>query len=159
MFINPEIKRECVDLIKSLANLRIPNYEQPADSFIEDCVDKIAEKIKSSKEVDREERIICAANYYDDGRSDHGYVPHNIKIGFIVCGHRHHNCIHTFAQIVGFPYNKKGLKIMRTEIQGFLTSTNRFLNRKEALEVARAANQIITGEGNSKLGLFSEDLY
>jgi hypothetical protein len=45
-------------------------------------------------------------------------------------------------------------------VQGFLTSKNRFVNRKEALEIAIAAGQVNENElGNSLIGLFSEDLY
>jgi hypothetical protein len=106
----------------------------------------------------KEEFILCAANHYDDGK-EHGHSPVNIKSGFVICGRRHHNCIGTFALMVGFPYDKNGLKLMNTEEQGFITNTNRWVNRLEALEIARKANQIITGEGNSHLGLFSEDLY
>ena len=29
----------------------------------------------------------------------------------------------------------------------------------EALKIAKQANQLITGDGNERLGLFSEDLY
>lgn len=48
---------------------------------------------------------------------------------------------------------------MRTEQQGFITNTDRWVDRLEALKIAKEANQLITGEGNEKLGLFSEDLY
>lgn len=111
---------------------------------------------------DTKEYIICAANYYNDGRSDHGFEPNNIKIGFVVCGRRHHNCIHTFAQIVGFPYTEEGQKIHLTEIQGFVTNTNRFVGRKEAYKIAFEANQIIgpnKGYPENNIGLTSEDLY
>lgn len=104
------------------------------------------------------EFIICACNYYNDGSFDHN-LPVNLEQGFVVCGHRHHNCISIFAQIVGFPYSKESHMLQQTEIQGFLTNTNRFVTRLDALEIARNANQIITGEGNHRLGLFSEDLY
>lgn len=104
------------------------------------------------------EYILCAANYYDDGvENTHTCV--NVKTGFVICGRRHHDCISTFARMVGFPYNEEANKLRRTEEQGFITNTNRWVDRLEALEIARNANQLITGEGNSNLGLFSEDLY
>lgn len=104
------------------------------------------------------EFIICAANHYDDGIK-YNHSPNNIGSGFVICGRRHFNCIAIFAKMVGFPYDENGLKLMRTEEQGFMTNTNRWVNRLEALEIAKESNQIITGEGNSKIGLFSEDLY
>lgn len=112
---------------------------------------------KEEKEYESE-FILCAANYYNDN-SKETHTVNNIKIGFVICGRRHHNCISIFAKMYGFPYSDEVRKIQQTEIQGFITNTNRFVTRLEALEIARNANQIITGEGNSRLGLFSEDLY
>lgn len=107
------------------------------------------------------EFILCAANYYDDGK-EHVHKPKNIKTGFIICGRRHHNCINTFAQMVGFPYTPEGMKLHMTEIQGFLTNTDRFVDRKEAFQIARLADQIIgpnKGDLDNYIGLTSEDLY
>ena len=104
------------------------------------------------------EYILCAANYYNDGIV-YVHVPKNINVGFCTYGHRHHNCIMIFSQIVGFPYSEESLKLQNTEVQGFLTNTNRFIDRVEALEIAKKENQIKDlGQvrGNK---LFSEDLY
>lgn len=116
------------------------------------------------KEKMDKEYIICAANYYNDGNGNdvHPHEPVNIEIGFVVYGRRHHNCIHTFAQIVGFPYDERGLEIRRTEVQGFVTNTNRFVGRKEAYKIAFEADQIIgpnKGRPENSIGLTSEDLY
>jgi len=104
------------------------------------------------------ERIICAANHYDDGE-EHVHMPRNIKTGFVICGRRHHNCISIFALMVGFPYDEKGIALMNTEEQGFLTSKDRFVNRTEALEIARKANQILDEKEVRGDKLYSEDLY
>lgn len=106
----------------------------------------------------KKEFIICAACFYDDGIK-YGNQPDNIEIGYVIAGRRHNNCIGMFAKIYGFPYNPEAKKIYSTEIQGFLTNTNRFVNRQEALIIATEANQLILGEGNKNFGLFSEDLY
>jgi len=102
----------------------------------------------------KKEYILCAANFYDDGKV-HVHMPKNIKTGFVVCGMRHHNCIAIFALMVGFPYDENGLKLMRTEEQGFLTSNNRFVDREEGGRIAFAAKQ------TKKLiiRLHSEDLW
>ena len=100
------------------------------------------------------ETIICAANHYDDGK-EYTFNPKNITKGFVVCGHRHHNCIQMFAQIVGFPYTEQGHQIHNTEIQGFLTNTNRFVNREEAMLIAKQAKQTTVTHNR----LYSEDLY
>lgn len=111
--------------------------------------------------MENKEFIICAANYYNDDIS-HQFKPDNIDLGFVICGRRHHNCIATFAMIVGFPYDEKAHKLRQTEIQGFMTNTNRFVNRKEAYKIAFEADQIIgpnKGYPENSIGLTSEDLY
>lgn len=108
--------------------------------------------------MEKIEFIVCAANHYNDG-IERTFNPKNIDTGLVICGHRHHNCIQMFAELRGFPYSEESLEIMRTEIQGFLTSKNRFVDRKEALVIALENDQVLditTVCGNK---LFSEDLY
>lgn len=119
---------------------------------------QVAALIGRIDDTQRPEYILCAANHYDDGK-EYAHSPRNILTGFVICGRRHNNCIAIFAQMVGFPYDENGRKLQQTERQGFITSTNRFVDRHEALKIARAAGQLITGDGNENLGLFSEDLY
>ena len=96
------------------------------------------------------EYIMCTANYYDDGL-DHMFQPYNIDKGFIICGWRHPNA--------GSSYLAANKEASRWDncIQGFLTTKNRFLNRKESLELVVSNGQltkdIIGGE------LTSEDLW
>lgn len=118
--------------------------------------DSIGSPIKEGKE-----RVLCAANYYNDQKV-HPDQPKNINIGFIVCGRRHHNCTTTFNQIVGFPYSQDAQKVYNTEIKGFITNKNRFVDRKEAYTIAFKADQIIgpnKGHAENSIGLTSEDLY
>lgn len=102
------------------------------------------------------ERILCAAIHYDDGQIHH-HQPKNIRRGVVICGRRHHNC---FAILTALsPYeNKNGLVT-----QGFLTSSDRYVLRKEAFKIAKEQNQIIgpmdrfSNDDNNQL--ISEDLY
>lgn len=93
------------------------------------------------------EYILCAAIHFDDGvlRTHHAQYG----TGVVACGYRHHNC---FAlRPVGF--NGK-------ETQGFLTSTDRFVDRKEARKIAEAAGQLIQDRSGMIFdNLFSENLY
>jgi hypothetical protein len=57
--------------------------------------------------------------------------------------------------MVGFPYDENGITLMRTERQGFLTNTDRFVEREEAAQIAFEAGQI----KQHKIVLYSEDLY
>ena len=105
------------------------------------------------------EKILIAANWYNDEMCCHVHKANNIETGFIVCGYRHHHCINTFAQMVGFPYSKRDRQLRNTEVQGFLTSLNRFVTRKEAFIIAKEANQIINLDKTRDNELYSEDLY
>lgn len=108
-----------------------------------------------------EEYILCAANHYND-KEKHVGQPINIKEGYVIYGRRHNNCIGIFAKIVRFPYDENALIIRKTEIQGFITNTNRFVTRQEAYKIAFKANQIIGPNKDreiNEIGLTSEDLY
>ena len=106
------------------------------------------------------ERILCSANWYDDGVK-HVHQPTNIKIGYVIAGQRHHNCIYTFSLIQKDVKKEETIKLQRTEVQGFLTSKNRFVGRKLATKIAFEANQLPENGHKIKINqeLFSEDLY
>jgi len=100
------------------------------------------------------ERILCAAIHVDDGK-EHLHQPKNIKTGFVICGRRHHNCYRILEKI---PEVSK-LNVGR-EGQGFLTTLDRYVDRKEAFQIAKAAGQCLQPEIiNEAIGLTSEDLY
>jgi len=98
-----------------------------------------------------DEYIVCAAVHYQDC-GEYAHQPKNISKGYVVCGRRHHNCILT-NYILG------GKKHAST--QGFVTSTDRFVNRQEAAVIAQGAGQtdIPALDGDERTQLFSEDLY
>lgn len=98
--------------------------------------------------------IICAAIWFKDGEI-HGHQPKNIPSGIVVCGRRHHNCYLT-AFTLNDGKKVSGLDESNAkEVQGFLTSDDIFVDRKEAGLIAFNAGQIkeITN------CLLSEDLY
>lgn len=99
------------------------------------------------------EYILCAANWYNDGKV-HVHQPKNISIGFVICGRRHHNIINTLAS--AFSWGSQHCE------QGFITNTDRFVNRQEAYTIAFEADQIKgpnRGRSQNSIGLTSEDLY
>lgn len=98
-------------------------------------------------ESNMKQYILCAAIYYNDGK-EHQSQPNNIKTGYVICGRRHHNCIHTFLAL-GLEHPKT------TAIQGFLTNDNLFVDRVEAAKIAYVAGQV---QEQHKI-LISEDLY
>ena len=112
------------------------------------------------------EFIICAAIYIND-KTIHSQQPENITIGFVICGRRHHNCYQTIRDLK-CNVNKyfKSLNLSEDELknhQGFLTSFDRYITRKEAYIVAKTNNQIQFGAIASDNGkdsiLISENLY
>jgi hypothetical protein len=60
--------------------------------------------------------------------------------------------------IYEYIYNRVGLVELRKGVDGFLTDTNRFVDRCEAYEIANNANQIIS-EDATPAALYTEDLY
>lgn len=101
------------------------------------------------------EYIICAAIWFhDDIKHDH--QPFNIDLGFVVCGHRHHNCYMTVSLL-----SKEDIRtiVFHHDTQGFVTNTNRFVNRQEAWHIALKAGQLDESTKNLPKSLFSEDLY
>ena len=94
------------------------------------------------------ERILCAAVWYDNDVEARDHDPCNLKTGYIVTGFRHPDCIYTH-------YRLTGEKTKSNHIQGFLTSANRFVDRKEAGQIAFGAGQI----KDLTDCLVSEDLY
>lgn len=91
------------------------------------------------------ERILCAAIKFDDGK----VYPHHKKYGtgLLACGFRHHNCL------MLRPHEFRG-----TQVQGFLTSHDRFVDRREAKIIAMNANQI-NSVATDSINLYSEDIY
>ena len=71
--------------------------------------------------------IICAATWFKDGQK-HIHQPRNIDEGIVVCGRRHHNIYLTVADILKKDYKEHTFD---DGVQGFLTSDDRFVDRKE----------------------------
>jgi len=86
------------------------------------------------------EYILCAAICNPEEKDLAGFP-------LILCGHRHNNIL----------WQAKGISQRRNH-QGFLTSTGRFVDRVEALKIAKQANQLIRKTG-SQDELYSDDLY
>ena len=106
--------------------------------------------------IDIPERIVCSAcQVFVDTRD--GTNEDGSEIIHTVYGLRHYD---TFMrkQIAELEKNYK-YPLLDWE-QGFLTNKGRFVDRKEAMEIAKAQNQVIrlSGSPNSDI-LFSEDLY
>ena len=100
--------------------------------------------------MQKNEFILCAAIWIKDGLK-HRQQPKNIEAGFVICGRRHNNCYQTIIDLKG------DLKSLCENQQGFMTSFDRFVDRKEAFEIAKRNNQIEASKDNNIL--ISENLY
>lgn len=107
------------------------------------------------------ERLICAAIWFKTG-VNYIHQPLNITSGYVICGRRHHNCFAAKMAVMD-ETNSLGL-VARTDlacnpeiVQGFLTNTDRFVDRKEAFVIAKNAGQLLREKNNDTL--FSEDIY
>ena len=104
-----------------------------------------------------EEKIICSAIWYKE-LSTQNFLPKNITQGIVVCGLRHGHCIDIVKTLSGLRTVKISPDGVGENIQGFLTNTNRFVNRKEAFDIAEKQNQLNDRPKNGRT-LYSEDLY
>lgn len=103
------------------------------------------------------ERILCAAIWYKDLPTQ-TFLANNQDKGLIVLGHRHGQCIDVVKSLAGLRTVQFGPDSVGETVQGFLTSTNRFVDREEGWLIAEKANQIIQQSGGHGT-LYSEDLY
>ena len=77
------------------------------------------------------------------------FLPWNLDRGHVEVAPRHHLCFSKLKDIFYPDFvtnendNRIRLKLLRSKKQGFMTSTGRFLDRKEAKKVAIAAKQLI----------------
>jgi hypothetical protein len=102
------------------------------------------------------ERIYSAAIWYKDLPTAK-YMPTNIDVGVVVEGHRHADIIRTVLNLLGKRTCSNGENCSGESVQGFTTNMNRFVNRSEAMQIARNANQVISDTTFKEL--YSEDLY
>ncbi len=107
--------------------------------------DLISPQRKSALPVDttNSEKILCAAIDYK---------------GTIVCGYRHEDCYAILQKLINND-NIFATSLCGRDKQGFLTSHNRFVDRKEAYRIAKENNQIIFGAEATDDILISENLY
>lgn len=84
----------------------------------------------------REEIVICAAIKLKDGR--------------IFRGHRHNDCLRAARGVAS-------VSEVYDAVQGFITSQNRFVDRREAYNIAAYGNQV--ADEVMQRDLYSEDLY
>ena len=98
------------------------------------------------------EYIIAAANHYSNG--DGNVLPfhscYGIKEGFVIAGFRHPLVIQSAKA-----WKEKGYKCVE---EGFITSYGRFVDRKEAYEIAKNVGQINYEKLSGDI-LFSEDVF
>lgn len=80
------------------------------------------------------------------------FFPKDSKYAQIICGKRHSDCFDWMFHHQ-IEYEKS------IHIQGFLTDTDQFVDRYEAMELAYDAGQISLDTYNSGSPLFSEDLW
>jgi len=104
----------------------------------------------------KSEFILCAAIWINDGIK-HPNQCLNIEAGYVVGGCGHANCISTIIRLGKFKSMdeiKTHFKYSIEENQGFITSRNRFVDRKEGGKIAFEAGQI----SKPTKFLFSEDI-
>ena len=106
----------------------------------------------------KKEYILCAAIWYKDiplQKVIDGVLPKNCDRGLVVLGHRHGQCMWTMSSLTGLRSVTNAEDGVGEYEQGFLTNTNRFVDREEGGQIAFDAGQT----KDLRTTLFSEDLY
>lgn len=111
------------------------------------------EKVRITVEVEMEnkehpELVVCAACKVID-TEDNGKI-------YLLVGARHYDYIMNKQAAI---FEKLSKSPLLDEEQGFITNFGRFVSRKEALEIAKANNQIRFDNGCGTDELYSEMLY
>ena len=104
------------------------------------------------------EYILCAAIWYKDiplQKVIEGVLPKNCDKGLVVLGHRHGQALWTMSSLTGLRTCAFGEDCSGEHEQGFLTNTNRFVDREEGGQIAFNAGQT----KDLRTTLYSEDLY
>jgi hypothetical protein len=106
-----------------------------------------------------QEYILCASIWYKELTTQR-YLPKNIETGIVISGHRHSQCIDIMKSLGQLRSVQFGPDSVGETVQGFLTNTNRFVDRQEAMKIAILSGQVLESKLiNPRVGLFSEDLY
>jgi hypothetical protein len=106
----------------------------------------------------KKEYILCAAIWYKDiplQKVIDGVLPKNCDRGLVVLGHRHGQALWTMSSLTGLRTCTFGEDCSGEHEQGFLTNTNRFVDREEGGQIAFDAGQT----KDLRTTLYSEDLY
>lgn len=83
-------------------------------------------------------------------------LPRGTVYSFQISGRRHRDVIHAMRLL------QESIEDIADSVQGFMTNTQRFVNRYKAVDIARASNQILDDVRRPKLcpdQLYSEDLW
>lgn len=111
------------------------------------------------EQIKEREYILCSAIWYkelplvrEDFPSSH-LRPFNCDKGIVFCARNHLQCIYQMIAMTGKRKADAG-----EHVDGFLTNKNRFVEREEAMKIAKNAKQV--GKNTySKTKLYSEDLF
>jgi hypothetical protein len=105
------------------------------------------------------DRILCAAVHFPksftySNRSENveAQKPVGIQSGIVVTGRRHSDCLSVYLALTG------GADI-KDSVDGFLTVSNRFVDRADAFQIARIAGQLLSHVDENGDLLTSEMLY
>lgn len=103
------------------------------------------------------ERIQLAAIWIKNAKRNEKFnsfavQPFNINEGLVITGWRHNSCYMLIIEFMGEEYLNS-----ENADEGFITSHNRYVDRKEGLEIAIKAGQL--KESRKYTILTSEDLY
>lgn len=142
------------------------NDNQAENFTLDDLVVFIMRSTKLIDEciIDDDERIICSAIWINTDKKDesHCYITPGAKnykesTGIIITGLSHADCIRLISNNEEL---KKYIPLNHSNsVQGFITSSRRFVDRYNAFVIALKRHQISESSVEGRSILYSEDLY
>jgi len=110
----------------------------------------VSEELKAARDA-LPEYILCAAYWVNDGIE---HVQQPVPTGYVIGGWRHHSILEVMAILGIDRKHRRGI------CSGFITSRNRYVEREEAMKIAKAVGQFLGHSGSQKdAELYSEDIY
>jgi hypothetical protein len=102
-------------------------------------------------EIVKFDRILCAAVWFKGTKIEGLPLPTNIDRGIVIAGRRHNDCVFIYLHLTRKP--------ITNYLDGFLTASNRFVDRVEALKIAKESNQLLSHIDDNSVCLISQMLY
>lgn len=147
--IKSQLKYDTDSVSDIVVSSQVYNYKEICADQTQSATDEPILPVNKMKEY-----IMCSAIWVKDKNIIPIHVPRNIKYGSVYCSYRHCDCI----ELISHKYDR--LEFIKIgNVQGFLTSEKRFVDRVEGMKIAKEFGQLLNPNNIRGEELYSEDLW